>query len=376
MVFGLSKAVTQWVARGTILACLAATTVTYVSSQKTLLIDQDGQLSQVQFFGQTVGEALNAGNVILTENDQVYPADTDKIGNGDVITVRKASAQVTASRSDDFVREALEQTVTKELAVQIDGENIRTVTTAGTVGDVLMEMGVVLEEGDTLSVDPSTEAVTGMDVVVGRASTDSLSVTETIKFEVTERDDNSLLKGERKVVQKGKVGETVTTFKLDLVNGEESERTVLAHSVLAEPVEEIIAIGTKEKPKPPAPVRVTGKVDTSGDSTPVASGSVASPAQAKAIAKPMVAAKGWDDSQYTCLVSLWTRESNWRVTAGNKSSGAYGIPQSLPGSKMASAGPNWRTDATTQISWGLSYIQGRYGTPCGAWSHFLNKNWY
>ena len=58
------------------------------------------------------------------------------------------------------------------------------------------------------------------------------------------------------------------------------------------------------------------------------------------------------------------------------SSGAYGIPQALPGSKMASAGSDWRTNPKTQIKWGLGYISGRYGDPCGAWSHFLRKNWY
>ena len=73
---------------------------------------------------------------------------------------------------------------------------------------------------------------------------------------------------------------------------------------------------------------------------------------------------------------LWTRESSWRADAYNASSGAYGIPQSLPGSKMAAAGADWRTNAATQIEWGLSYIAGRYGAPCGAWAHSEQFNWY
>ena len=72
----------------------------------------------------------------------------------------------------------------------------------------------------------------------------------------------------------------------------------------------------------------------------------------------MVAARGWGDDQFACLVSLWNAESGWRVNAGNKSSGAYGIPQALPGSKMASAGADWQTNPATQITWGLGYISG------------------
>jgi hypothetical protein len=81
-------------------------------------------------------------------------------------------------------------------------------------------------------------------------------------------------------------------------------------------------------------------------------------------------------AQYPCLNDIWTRESGWRYNAENGESGAYGIPQALPGDKMASAGPDWETNVTTQIDWGLGYIQGRYGTPCGAWSFWEAHGWY
>lgn len=96
----------------------------------------------------------------------------------------------------------------------------------------------------------------------------------------------------------------------------------------------------------------------------------------KAVAALMVADRGWNSAQFTCLVKLWTKESNWRWNATNRSSGAYGIPQSLPASKMATAGSDWRTNPATQIKWGLNYIAGRYGTPCGAWAHSVSHNWY
>jgi hypothetical protein len=100
------------------------------------------------------------------------------------------------------------------------------------------------------------------------------------------------------------------------------------------------------------------------------------PGSAKAVAHGQVMARGWGEGEYNCLVSLWQKESNWNVYAFNKSSGAYGIPQSLPGSKMASVGADWETNPATQITWGLNYISGRYSTPCGAWNASLAKGWY
>lgn len=100
------------------------------------------------------------------------------------------------------------------------------------------------------------------------------------------------------------------------------------------------------------------------------------PGTAQAIAYDMVRARGWGDDQFACLVALWNRESGWRVNAYNAGSGAYGIPQALPGSKMGSAGADWETNPATQISWGLGYIGGRYGDPCGAWAHSESVGWY
>lgn len=85
---------------------------------------------------------------------------------------------------------------------------------------------------------------------------------------------------------------------------------------------------------------------------------------------------GWGADQFSCLDSLWTRESGWNPRATNPSSGAYGIPQALPGSKMSAYGADWQDNPVTQIEWGLAYIEGRYGTPCGAWSSFQAQGWY
>lgn len=124
--------------------------------------------------------------------------------------------------------------------------------------------------------------------------------------------------------------------------------------------------------KPPPPVIAAAA--STGKAAPAAG--APDPGTAKAIAFDMVTARGWGQGEYDCLVALWQKESGWNVYAHNKSSGAYGIPQSLPGSKMASAGADWATNPATQITWGLGYIQGRYSTPCGAYSASQVKGWY
>ncbi|MBN9209017.1 MAG: hypothetical protein J0H96_10200 [Microbacterium ginsengisoli] len=114
----------------------------------------------------------------------------------------------------------------------------------------------------------------------------------------------------------------------------------------------------------------------SGSSGGTDYGVVVDPAGAQAYARGAIGAYGWGSDQFSCLVSLWNRESGWRANALNPSSGAYGIPQALPGSKMATAGADWRTNGNTQINWGLAYISARYGSPCGAWAHSQATGWY
>jgi hypothetical protein len=134
---------------------------------------------------------------------------------------------------------------------------------------------------------------------------------------------------------------------------------------------------------PPATFAATATTVAAGHSpTPSASPQPTATATAMArsgspqqIAKAMLGSFGWSSSQFACLDPLWAHESGWSVTAENPS-GAYGIPQALPGSKMASAGPNWQTSAATQIKWGLEYIKNTYGSPCAAWAHEEATGWY
>ncbi|MEU6758797.1 transglycosylase SLT domain-containing protein [Streptomyces sp. NPDC046685] len=94
-------------------------------------------------------------------------------------------------------------------------------------------------------------------------------------------------------------------------------------------------------------------------------------AQVKAIAQQMVPA-----GQFQCFSNIINQESTWNYKAVNSSSGAYGLVQALPGSKMASAGADWRTNPATQIKWGLNYMEDRYGSPCAAWTFHQANGWY
>jgi len=101
------------------------------------------------------------------------------------------------------------------------------------------------------------------------------------------------------------------------------------------------------------------------------------PDGARSVAAAIAASEyGWGAGEFSCLDSLWTKESGWDYQAYNQDGGATGIPQALPGDKMATAGSDWQTNATTQIRWGLGYIAGSYGTPCAAWGHSQSVNWY
>lgn len=109
---------------------------------------------------------------------------------------------------------------------------------------------------------------------------------------------------------------------------------------------------------------------------PAAPVAVDDPAAAQAYAASMLSSYGWGQSEMSSLITLWNKESDWRTTATNASSGAYGIVQSLPGEKMASEGADWQTNYQTQIRWGLNYIKERYGSPSAAWAFHLAHNWY
>ena len=283
----------------------------------------------------------------------------DQSGQDAAAVVAEAQSEVAESRSDAVSRGYDRIGLPVSVSVQIDGAS-QNLVISGKVRDALLAADVVLEPEDVVTQDLDTDLSEGMQIIVGRGATATVTETEELPFEIEERQDPTLLVGTQRIVQTGVKGQAVTTYDVVLIDGQEASRTVVTQNVITAPRTQIVKVGALNAP-------AVGSADGS---------SVVSPQEAKAIGKAMVLERGWSEAEYACLESLWNKESGWRVTAANPSSGAYGIPQSLPGSKMGSVAADWKVNATTQIQWGLGYIAGRYGTPCGAWAHSQAKNWY
>jgi hypothetical protein len=242
-----------------------------------------------------------------------------------------------------------------------DGKSERVSTTDATVAQLLADIDVTVHAADRVSAQPASPLANGQVITVQRVGEKTVVQNVAVDFTVTRKADPRLAAGRTKVMTKGRKGRLQVTYSVVYIDGKVTARTKLASRTTARPRTEVLAVGTKQK----APV---DPVTTLKVGAPT-------PGSAKAIAKQLAAARGWGDDQYSCLVQMWTRESGWRTSAANPS-GAYGIPQALPGSKMASAGPDWQTSAETQIKWGLGYIKARYQTPCGAWSFWQAHNYY
>ncbi len=375
-------------AQGLVLALVAGSTAAFAVLHKQVDVDVDGTVYEVSAFGRTVGDVLAAADVEVGPDDVVAPGLGATVAAGDEIVVRhgrevtveidgeeqtvwttaltvgeavdglglRAGTRLSASRSAKLGDGLLRVSTEKTVHLAVDGQVIDGITSAGTVRDALRDIGLVLEEGDQLSVPLDAAAVDGLVVMVTRASSGGEKVTEAIPFEVQEIEDPKLIVGTTQIRTRGKAGLRTVTYEIETVGGVVVSRTEVSNVVTTPPVTQVVVKGTKPLPDP--------------------SIVIVEPGSAQAIAKEMVYARGWGDDQFACLVELWNRESGWRVNAQNRSSGAYGIPQALPGSKMASVGADWQTNPATQITWGLNYITARYATPCGAWNHFSSRGWY
>jgi resuscitation-promoting factor RpfB len=266
----------------------------------------------------------------------------------------------------------------KFVTVDHDGTAQQVTTTDATVGELIDHLGLRLAATDLLSERTNAPLVDDMRIVVDRVVKTTTYELSTIKYRTVHKPDSSLPAGTMKVATRGKNGQVKTSYALVYVNGKLTGKTKLGTDTVAHPVNQVDRIGTGSQ----VTTLAAGSSPSSSSSAPSTSSRTSSspisvtPGSAQAIAKSMLEARGWGDDQFSCLVTMWNHESGWRVNAANPS-GAYGIPQALPGSKMASAGADWATNPATQIKWGLEYISSRYGTPCGAWAQWqANGGWY
>ena len=384
-----SPRVARLAAQGLVLALVAGGTSAFAVMHKAVTVDVDGHDVHVTAFGRTVQDVLEGSGITVGAGDAVTPALSAVAVNGSDIVVRHgreievvmdgqkrtvwttaltvgeavqdlgvrdSTAMLSASRSEPLGRAPLRVSTEKTIHLVVDGQVIDGISSEPTVRDALMQIGLVLNEGDQVSVPLDATAVDGLVVLVTRAAQSGDSVTQAVPFTEVDLPDPTLSAGTRRVKVAGRAGLQVVTYSTKVVGGAVVSRTPIASKTTIEPVTQVIRVGTM-------PVPSLANV-------------VIAPGSAQEVGHQLVAARGWDDSEFACLITLWDHESGWRVDASNGSSGAYGIPQALPGSKMASVGADWQTNPATQITWGLNYIAGRYGTPCGALGHWQSAGWY
>jgi resuscitation-promoting factor RpfB len=400
---------------GAVIAGLIAVPVLWSTVDKSVKLVVDGQARTVQTTAGDVGQVLSANGLRVSAHDLVAPRAAAAVHDGTTIVLRRGRllnlsidgrpAQVwTTARtvdealaelgytSGDFVSVSRSRRLplgSTNIAIRTprlvsivhDGSHEQVTTTDATVGDVLDDLGIAVGKDDRLSVAASSAVVPNEVVTLQRVRTQLLTRTETVHYRVVKHDDSALFKGVTRVLHAGRDGKARVTYALVYVDGKLAGRTTVHSTTLTAAQARVLGLGTKQLITVPSAAHSSsgsgGSGSSGGSGGSVPSAPVPSPGTAKAIAKQLLAARGWGGDQYSCLVILWNHESGWRVHADNSGSGAYGIPQALPGSKMASAGPDWRDSAQTQITWGLRYIAARYSTPCGAWATWqAHGGWY
>ena len=320
------------------------------------------------------------------------------------------------------------------VTVIADGQSSESPNGKLPAASILDSKGITLNKEDRVSVEKDN----GETILrVRRVTHGEETRTKAVPFGTQTIVDPSLQPGEVVVRQEGEDGEIQQTYDVTYVDGEKESETLTNETTTKIALDQIIAVGpaassddsgsddgsgnsgdtgnsdnsgkndnsnknnnSDNSDKKDDSNSNSGNTDNSDDNKKDDSGSKTdpdptptptpqpsdpsagcrlyhpSPAQAQAYAAGASAQYGWTGQNWTDLVKLWTRESSWLWYAENASSGAYGIPQSLPGSKMAAFGANWRDDAAVQIDWGLSYIAQRYGSPSKAWEHSEQVGWY
>lgn len=263
------------------------------------------------------------------------------------------------------------------------GYEMNVITSSSKVSDILKENNVIVLDGETVSPSVDDELTDNKTITITKGQTQKeadiayisedeilesyksivekvVTVEEEIPFETVTKDVSDGGDTQERVIQAGENGIKEVTYRIKYQNGNETEKEKVSENITKEPVDKIVEVRTKVVSSRSSGVRAV-------------SGSVA---EYQEYAESRCKAYGWSDYDFECLVKLWNKESGWNVTAYNRSSGAYGIPQALPGKKMASSGSDYLTNYKTQINWGLNYISGRYGSPSKAWSASQRKGWY
>lgn len=275
---------------------------------------------------------------------------------------------------------ATNQKLTSVKILLSSGYEMNVMTTNTKVSDILAENHIVVLDDETVTPNINDELSDNRTITITKgakeANDDSYMTAEEIlasytqivekvvteeveiPFETITKDvSNGSYATQNRVVQTGENGLKRVTYRIRYQSGAEIEKTEISSEIVKEPVDKIVEVRTKQ-------------VTSRGG---IVKGSVA---EYQAYAEKRCFDYGWSDADFQALVKLWNKESGWNPAAHNSSSGAYGIPQALPASKMATAGTDYLTNYKTQIEWGLSYIKSRYGTPSAAWNQSCRRGWY
>lgn len=381
-----------------------------------VLLHVDNETRVLPTREKTVGALLENAGVQLNEGDIVEPATDTIIEEDDFrVNVYRAAPVViqdddarifamsaaTTSRSiadqagvsvhpedevrtepsTDFLRDGIGSKViihrSTPVVLNLYGARLAMRTQAATVGELLSDKQVNLAPDDTVQPSADTPLTEGLQIFVTRFGVQVITAEESIPMPVETIDDSSLSYGTIAIRQKGSEGKKSVTYQLELRNGVEVGRTVIQEVVVTQPVGQIVARGTSGKFEnfnaDGIPAHVFCGSPRQGNWKNI------STANAK-IGRDMAAAKGWTGAQFNALLELFACESSWNEHAGNPYSGAYGIPQSWPAEKMADTGQcggaDYMTNPRTQISWGLCYIERRFGTPSKALDYHYRNNFY
>lgn len=351
---------------------------------KILTVFESGQKTSFKTNAKTVREALKAQKINFSKEDGVEPGlDEELTGAEYSINIYRAKPVViedgelktkilTAAQTPRQIAEkaglnvhnedklafeesgniledgsinTLKITRAKEISVDLFGKTESFRTQAKTVEDFLKEKKIVLGKDDGISIDLKTQIANGLNFRIWRNGKQTLTVEEPTDFQTETIQDANKDSGYKEIKEAGEKGTKSVTYEVEMQNGKEISRKKINETEIKAAKKQVVIVGTK---------------------TSLPAGSHTD----------WMSAAGISASDQGSANAIISQESGWRVNATNRSSGAYGIPQALPGSKMASAGSDWQTNPITQLKWMNSYVVGRYGSWQNAYAHKKSKGWY
>ncbi|WP_300767115.1 G5 domain-containing protein [uncultured Bifidobacterium sp.] len=293
-------------------------------------------------------------------------------GSSTQSTVTSYSATDTNSLevSRSYDRKALKnlKAGTAMVTVKINGQSRVVLGTNFTnVKSVLDAGNITLDPHDTVSPSLTSKVSESTTITITRASADLTTSTSSIAYNVVRKKTSSLPKGTEKVQTEGKKGVMVTTSLVTKSGSKVVESNVFTSYVKTAAVNKVILVGTGTSSSSSSSSSSSTTTSDIGTTTPVG--------DMQTWAHKYMLANGYTEADFTATVYIINHESGWRVNASNPS-GAYGLPQALPGSKMASAGSDWATNYQTQLKWFWGYCAQRYGSVQGAYTFWVANSYY